>query len=221
MVRTILLLIPAASGVEPGNDTLKTGASMRTAFVIGLCGLAFVSLIHVSSVQSQEPPVNCLQHEVKTIDGKPVSLEQYQGQVLLVVNVASKCGLTPQYKALQALHEKYRDQGLRILGFPCNQFLGQEPGDESQIKTFCQTKYGVEFDLFSKVAVNGDEACELYKQLTSLEVPPAGSGPISWNFEKFVVDRQGNVVGRFSPRTSPDDAELVALIEKLLAADAG
>jgi glutathione peroxidase len=157
-----------------------------------------------------------LNFKMKSLDGKDVDLNDYKGKVVLVVNVASRCGLTPQYKQLQALHEKYADKGLVILGFPCNQFLGQEPGSEDEIKTFCETKYGVEFPMFAKVEVNGKGACDLYKQLTSLELAPVGKGDISWNFEKFLLDREGKPIARFSPRTKPDDAQVISAIEAAL-----
>lgn len=160
--------------------------------------------------------------KVKLIDGKEVRLsEKYKGKVLLIVNTASKCGLTPQYNDLQALHEKYADRGLAVLGFPCNQFGGQEPGTEQQIQEFCSKNHGVEFDMFSKIDVNGDRQNELYKYLTGLDLKPAGKGKISWNFEKFVVDSDGQPVARFGPRTKPDAKELVELIEKLIAERSG
>lgn len=148
--------------------------------------------------------------------GDPVALGGYRGEVVLVVNVASECGLTPQYQQLQELHQRYRDQGLRVLGFPCNQFGGQEPGTSEEIQGFCQKNYGVDFDLFEKVEVNGDGACELFRQLTAEDAPPAGAGPVTWNFEKFLLDRSGQLVARFAPRTRPDDAALVARIEEAL-----
>ena len=159
---------------------------------------------------------SALNYKLKSIDGKEVDLNDYKGKVVLVVNVASRCGLTRQYKQLQALHEKYADKGLVILGFPCNQFLGQEPGSEEEIKTFCETNYGVKFPMFAKVEVNGKGACDLYKHLTSLELAPVGKGDISWNFEKFLLDRQGNPIARFSPRTTPDDTQVVSAIEAAL-----
>ena len=157
-----------------------------------------------------------LDFKMKSIDGQEVDLNTYKGKVVLIVNVASKCGLTPQYKQLQALHDKYADQGLVILGFPCNQFLGQEPGSEEEIKTFCETKYGVKFPMFAKVDVKGDGACDLYKHLTNLELTPVGKGEISWNFEKFLLNREGQPIARFSPRTKPDDAQVIEAIEAAL-----
>jgi glutathione peroxidase len=154
-----------------------------------------------------------LAYTMKSLRGENVDLRKYEGKVVLIVNVASKCGLTPQYVQLQALHEKYSDDGLTILGFPCNQFLWQEPGTGEQIEEFCQVNYGVSFDMFAKVKVNGKDACDLYKNLTTVDAKPVGSGKISWNFEKFVVGRTGEVVARFSPRTKPDDPQLVEVLE--------
>jgi glutathione peroxidase len=156
---------------------------------------------------------------MKSLDGTDIDLARYQGNVLLIVNVASQCGLTPQYRQLEALHQKYAAEGLRVLGFPCNQFGGQEPGNAAEIKQFCQKNYGVSFDMFDKIQVNGEGACKLYECLTRIATKPQGPGPISWNFEKFVVDRQGQVVARFAPRTPPDDPQVIATIEAELSAD--
>lgn len=159
-----------------------------------------------------------LYQEMQTLDGKAVNpAEKYAGKVVFLVNVASKCGLTPQYKDLEALHEKYAEQGLAIVGVPCNQFNGQEPGSAEEIATFCSTKYGVEFDLLSKVDVNGENACPLYKWLTAESTNPKSPGPIQWNFEKFLFNRQGELVARFSPRVTPDSPEVVKAIEDELA----
>jgi glutathione peroxidase len=159
-----------------------------------------------------------LDQGMKTLDGKDVNLaEKYAGKVVLLVNVASKCGLTPQYKTLQSLHEKYADQGLAIVGVPSNQFAGQEPGTAEQIGEFCEKNYGVEFDLLAKVDVNGENATPLYKVLTSKEQNGELGGAITWNFEKFLFNRQGQVVARFTPRVKPDAPEVVKLIETELA----
>jgi glutathione peroxidase len=158
-----------------------------------------------------------LSFTMKSLDGKDVDLGKYQGKVVLIVNVASKCGLTPQYKALQALYAKHEKDGLVILGFPCNQFLRQEPGTPEEIQQFCSVNYGVTFPLFAKIEVNGDGACPLYKQLTGLDAKPVGKGKISWNFEKFLIGRTGDVVARFSPRTTPDSPEVLKAIEAELA----
>lgn len=154
-----------------------------------------------------------LDHKMKTLSGKDVDLADYKGKVVLLVNVASKCGLTPQYKELEALHEKYGKDGLAVVGVPCNQFGGQEPGTADQISEFCTTKYGVKFDMLEKVDVNGESAAPLYKELTATDTKPVGSGKISWNFEKFLIGKDGKVVARYSPRTKPDDAEIVKTIE--------
>jgi glutathione peroxidase len=158
-----------------------------------------------------------LSFKMKSLDGKEVDLKKYQGKVVLIVNVASQCGLTPQYEDMQALHEKYSDKGLVVLGFPCNQFGAQEPGSADEIRDFCKSNYGVTFDMFAKIDVNGENACPLYKHLTSLETQPKGAGKIGWNFEKFLLDRQGHVIGRFDPQTSPRDPEIVKAVEGALA----
>ncbi|MDH5672077.1 MAG: glutathione peroxidase [Myxococcales bacterium] len=155
--------------------------------------------------------------EVETIDGAHVPLADYAGKTLLIVNVASRCGLTPQYAGLQKLHEQHAERGFVVLGFPCNQFLGQEPGSHEEIKSFCETKYGVSFPLFAKVEVNGEGRIPLYAHLTSSEAGPDGAGDIAWNFAKFLVDGQGQVVGRFSPKVTPEAGELVEAIERALA----
>lgn len=150
---------------------------------------------------------------VENAKGEPKPLNDYAGNVLLIVNVASKCGNTPQYAQLEALNRKYAAQGLRVLGFPCNDFGSQEPGSMEEIETFCATNYGVTFDLFKKIHVKGDEQSPLYTKLSQAE--PAGD--VSWNFEKFLVGKDGVVVGRFSPKTKPDAPEVVSAIERELA----
>lgn len=152
------------------------------------------------------------------IDGHDVPLSKYKGQVVLLVNVASKCGLTPQYQQLEELHERYADKGLRILAFPANNFGGQEPGKNAEIKAFCTTKYNVRFDLFGKISVKGDDQHELYKFLTSKEKIGTFGGEIEWNFAKFLVDRDGKVSARFPARMRPDDKQVVSAIEQALAA---
>jgi glutathione peroxidase len=151
----------------------------------------------------------------RTIDGKTRTLADYRGKVLLIVNTASQCGFTPQYKGLEELYEKYGKQGLVVLGFPCNQFGAQEPGDESDIAAFCERNYGVTFPLFAKVDVNGDGAHPLYKHLTSAAPGLLGSEAIKWNFTKFLVDRSGSVRKRYAPNTAP--ADIARDIEKALA----
>ncbi len=154
---------------------------------------------------------------VTTIDGQPQTLANYRGQVLLIVNVASKCGFTPQYEGLERLYERYKSRGLTVLGFPCNQFLHQEPGDEAQIKSFCSLNYKVAFPLFSKVDVNGDRAHPLFRFLKSAKRGWLGSTSIKWNFTKFVVGRDGTVLKRFAPVTKPEKIE--KFIQPLVASD--
>jgi glutathione peroxidase len=144
---------------------------------------------------------------VDDIHGKPVNLDRYKGKALLVVNVASKCGFTPQYKGLEALYRKYKDKGLEVLGFPCNQFGAQEPGSEEEIATFCETNYDVTFPMFRKVNVNGDSAAPVYKFLKSAKPGLLGTEAIKWNFTKFLVDRKGNVVARYAPNDTPESIE--------------
>ncbi|HWP77863.1 MAG TPA: glutathione peroxidase [Methylomirabilota bacterium] len=151
---------------------------------------------------------------VKSIDGTPQSLGDYRGKALLVVNVASKCGLTPQYEALQALHAEYAPRGFAVLGFPCNQFAGQEPGSDADVKAFCSTSYGVTFPLYSKIEVNGKDRAPLYAWLTGQATGPDGPGDIKWNFAKFLVDKTGQVVARFEPKTAPGAPEVKQAIAK-------
>jgi glutathione peroxidase len=151
---------------------------------------------------------------VKTIDGKDKPLSDYAGNVLLIVNVASYCGYTPQYKGLEQLSQKYKDQGLRVLGFPCNDFGAQEPGTNDEIQQFCDRTYGVTFELFDKVHAKGANQHPLYKTLTD-SVSPAGA--VSWNFEKFLIGKNGDVVARYRSGVTPDSPELIAAIEKELS----
>ncbi len=157
-----------------------------------------------------------LELSAKDIDGNERRLDEYRGQVLLIVNVASRCGLTPQYSALQAVHEELSTRGFAVLGFPCNQFGQQEPGTEDDIREFCSTKYDVSFPMFAKVDVNGENAHPLFAHLTSATSAPDGPGDIAWNFAKFVIDRQGEVAARFSPQTAPDAPELREALERSL-----
>ncbi|MFG1921996.1 glutathione peroxidase [Cryptosporangium sp. NPDC048952] len=172
---------------------------------------------------------------VRTITGEETTLAAYDGQVLLIVNVASKCGLTPQYEGLEKLHEQYRDQGFSVLGFPANDFAGQEPGTDEEIAEFCTSTFNVQFPMFSKIAVTGAEKHPLYQQLTAAMAQaegdkethrarlegyglPAGQDPeVLWNFEKFLVSRSGEVVGRYAPSLTPDDARLTGAVEREVA----
>lgn len=156
--------------------------------------------------------INIYDVKVKSISGEDISLSNYRGKVLMIVNVASKCGYTPQYEGLEAIYKKYKDKGFEILAFPCNDFKGQEPGTNEEIAEFCRVNYGVTFTLFDKIKVLGDEKSELYSKLITYE--PAGD--IGWNFEKFVIDRNGNVTGRFKTKIKPESEEITSLIESEL-----
>lgn len=175
---------------------------------------------HANADEPKEKAVTTpavLDFEMETIDGDEINLGQYHGDVVLMVNVASKCGLTPQYKALQKLHEDYAEAGLSILGFPANNFGKQEPGSDDEIATFCEKNYGVEFDLFSKISVAGEDQAPLYNFLTSKKTNPDFAGKIGWNFEKFLVSRDGQVIARFAPRTKPNAKEMIQAIKEALA----
>ena len=155
--------------------------------------------------------------ELATIDGAQRKLADFRGKVLLVVNVASKCGLTPHYQGLQALYDEKKDRGFAVLGFPCNQFGGQEPGSDADVKSFCSTTYGVTFPMFAKIDVNGAGRTPLYAWLTGEPTKPDGAGDIAWNFAKFVVGKDGAVKARFNPRVEPGDPALRAAIDAALA----
>jgi glutathione peroxidase len=155
-------------------------------------------------------------HNINALDGTEDVLQFARGNVALFVNVASKCGLTPQYRALEDLQRNYEDRGFSVIGFPCNQFLGQEPGSAEEIQEFCSTTYGVTFPLSEKIDVNGDARNALYSELTEVVDGEGYTGDIRWNFEKFVIDRDGDVVARFKPQIEPDDPEVIAAIESAL-----
>ena len=155
---------------------------------------------------------------LKTLDGEDSSLGAYAGKALLAVNVASKCGLTPQYSGLERLQERFGDRGFSVVGFPCNQFGGQEPGSAEEIQTFCSTTYGVSFPLFEKLEVNGENRHELYTELTGKADADGQAGDVQWNFEKFLISPEGEVLARFRPRTEPEDEAVVKAIEAALPA---
>jgi glutathione peroxidase len=152
------------------------------------------------------------EHDISTLDGEPSSLAEYEGRPVLLVNVASRCGLTPQYTGLEQLQGVYGTKGFNVLGFPCNQFGGQEPGSAEEIKSFCSTSYGVTFPMFEKIEVNGPGRHPIYAELTAVADAEGHSGDIRWNFEKFLVGADGSVT-RFAPQVTPDDPQLVAAIE--------
>lgn len=160
-------------------------------------------------------PTSIHEFKARTLSGEEISLDQYKGKILLIVNTASQCGYTPQYAGIEALYKKYRDQGFAVLGFPCNQFGQQEPGTEAEIQTFCQKNYGVSFPMFAKVDVNGDQAHPLFDYLKKTLPGLLGTEPIKWNFTKFLVDKAGKPIGRFAPATKPEslDKEIENLLK--------
>lgn len=178
---------------------------------IGLL-ITLMSFIMVTNIERTD---NIYQYELSSIDGEKVSLDQYSGDVIMVVNTASECGYTGQYEGLQEIHEMYSDQGFKVLGFPANNFGGQEPGSDEEIATFCELNYGVTFPMFSKVSVKGDDQHPLFEYLTNLENPDF-TGEVSWNFEKFLIDRNGNLVRRFKSNVEPESETLLAAIQELL-----
>ncbi len=195
---------------------------MRTArYSLAALGLTLAVPTPSTGAGSPEaaPTKGLLSLEARRLDGRAESLGRYRGEVLLVVNTASRCGYTPQYEGLQTLYESHRDRGFRVLGFPSNDFGGQEPGSASEIGAFCRSNYGVEFPMFSKVRVKGADAHPVYAYLTSLPEPIGG--PVQWNFQKYLVSRDGDVVARYAPGVDPADADLVAAIERLLGEPGG
>jgi glutathione peroxidase len=188
--------------------------------VAGIAGAAY-ALGFIFNPSPADPPKEKSMYEftMKDIDGKDVKIDTYQGKVAMIVNTASKCGYTPQYEGLEALYEKYKDKGFVILGFPANNFMGQEPGTEKEIKEFCTLKYHVSFPMFSKISVKGTDQHPFYTYLTNKGSDPQFAGDITWNFEKFIADKHGNIIARFPPKTTPDAPEVVKAIETALAAN--
>jgi glutathione peroxidase len=187
------------------------GAALGLAIAVALAAAAD----HHENEETEATSV--LGFTLARIDGTPQPLSDYRGQVVLLVNVASKCGFTPQYEGLEALYERYRERGFAVLGFPSNDFGGQEPGTNAQIADFCRSTYGVEFPMFAKIKVKGEGTHPLYQHLTSLPAPIGGE--VEWNFQKYLLNRRGEVVAKFSPDTKPQDAELVGKLEVLLGED--
>lgn len=187
----------------------------RTLFTLAIIALAVAPLVEswqlfgeaaiAAKSKENQKLESIYDFRVKALDGKDIDLSSYKGEVMLIVNTASKCGFTKQYAGLEDLHKKYEPKGLKVLGFPCNQFGGQEPGDSSEIATFCQKNYGVDFQMFEKIDVNGKNAHPLYKYLTSTAPGALGTEAIKWNFTKFLVDRKGNIIKRYAPDVKPED----------------
>jgi glutathione peroxidase len=189
-----------------------------SASLAGLSALFVLApLAVVSLADGAKKETSVLDFHVKDIDGKDVDLAKYKGKVLLIVNTASQCGLTPQYKELEALYEKNKDKGFEILAFPANEFGKQEPGSNEEIKEFCSSKYSVTFPLFSKIVVKGKGIDPLYEYLTSKDTNPKFAGEIKWNFNKFLVNKKGEVIARFEPKVKPSTKEVTTAIEDALA----
>ena len=184
-----------------------------TAVILGIFAVALYVCGPIIANTAAESP---LDFRMETIDGLEMDLLQHKGKVIMMVNVASKCGLTPQYEALQRIYEKYKEQGFVVFGFPANNFRGQEPGTNSEIRQFCTLNYGVNFPLFSKISVKGADKHPLYGFLAGEDTNPDFGGEIQWNFTKFLVGREGQVIARFEPKTTPDSPEVIAAIENAL-----
>lgn len=178
-------------------------------------GLGVAALAHAANDSATKDPAYVLDFTMNRIDGAPQNLADYKGKVVLIVNLASRCGLTPQYKGLETLYEEKKDAGFVVLGFPANDFGNQEPGTDEEIAEFCSSRFGVTFPMFAKISVKGDNQCPLYRKLAGLPAPLGGEP--KWNFTKFLVDREGRVVERFEPRVGPDDPAVLARIDALLS----
>lgn len=198
---------------------LKVIALVLILAAVGVAGAAYKYGFVLNPTPTAAPPEkNVYEFAMKDIDGKEVKFDAYKGKVVMIVNVASKCGYTSQYEGLETIYKKYKDQGLVVLGFPANNFMGQEPGTEKEIKEFCSTKYGVTFPMFSKISVTGVDQHPLYTYLTSKESNPEFGGDISWNFNKFIVNRNGKIVARFGSKDKPEGEAVTLAIENNLAA---
>lgn len=208
--------------MNESRPLLLTGVLMMLVCAGCMTGAVVAEDLAQQATASEPPETGkVLRHTMNDIDGNEVDLKQYEGKVVLIVNVASKCGYTPQYAGLEVLYRKYKDQGFVILGFPANNFMGQEPGTNDEIKTFCKTTYGVTFPMFAKISVKGDDMAPLYKDLTSKDYNGKFGGPIKWNFNKFLVGREGRVIARFGSGVKPQSSELATVLEAALEAEAG
>ncbi|MBX3244426.1 MAG: glutathione peroxidase [Acidobacteria bacterium] len=190
---------------------------------LGLCavvGLAYAyGFILDPSPVTPQSEESMYEFTMKDIDGKDVKLETYKGKVVMIVNTASRCGNTPQYEGLQKIYDKYKDKGFIVLGFPANNFMGQEPGSDEEIKEFCTLNYNVSFPMFSKISVKGADQHPFYSFLTHKETNPGFEGDITWNFEKFLADKDGKIIARFTPKTKPEDPKVIEAIEKALGSE--
>lgn len=190
---------------------------MKRAMVMAVVLAGCVGMAMAADTPNDAPKPEALSFTMKSIEGKDVDLSQYLGKVVMMVNVASKCGFTPQYSALEDLYKKYEGKGFVILGFPANNFKSQEPGTDAEILQFCTGKYHVTFPMFSKISVKGEDQAPLYKYLTSVDAKPEGAGDVKWNFEKFLIGRDGKVVARFPSKVTPESKEITEAVEGALA----
>ncbi len=196
---------------------LKIIGGIVVILVFAIAGLAYKYGFIFNPSPTEPPKVSSIyEFKMKNIDGSDVSLETYKGKVVMIVNTASKCGYTPQYEQLQAVYDKYKDKDFVILGFPANNFLGQEPGTDSEIKEFCSLKYKVTFPMFSKISVKGADQHPLYTYLTNEKSNPGFSGDIGWNFEKFLLGKDGKTIARWKSNVKPDDPQVIEAIDKAL-----
>jgi len=196
---------------------MKTKIALVALAVMGAAVVSIAALSRANDKMEAATVANSIyDFTLKDIDGKDAALAQYRGKVLLLVNVASRCGFTPQYEGLEKVYLKYKDRGLVVLGFPANNFMSQEPGTNEEIKTFCSLKYNVTFPMFAKISVKGADTHPLYKYLIDKQTDPDFAGDIKWNFNKFLVGRDGRIIGRFEPPVKPESPEVAQAIEKAL-----
>ena len=196
---------------------MKTKLTLVMLAAVGVAAMAIAASSRGNHKMETATVTNSVyDFTLKNIDGKETNLGDYRGKVLLLVNVASRCGYTPQYEGLEKLYLKYKDRGLVVMGFPANNFMGQEPGTNEEIKTFCSLKYNVTFPMFSKISVKGDDIHPLYKYLTDKQSDPQFGGDVKWNFNKFLVGRDGRIIGRFEPAVKPESPEVAQAIEHAL-----
>ena len=208
------------SSNSPITMKIKQQTILPLIAILALLVQGLTSSAYAQEKLAAETPA-ALNFTMKSIEGEDVALSKYAGKVVVLVNVASKCGHTPQYEQLQKLHADFADQGVAVVGVPCNQFKGQEPGTNKEILKFCQDEYGVEFDLLSKVDVNGDNQAELYKHLNALDIEPKGKGDVAWNFEKYIIDRTGTPVARFGSKVRVDSEDFMTAVKNAIGTDTG
>ena len=197
-------------------NRMKTKLVVLSTIIASLAAFTYSAAMASGNASKKGDPASIYEFTMKNIDGKQVSLSDFRGHVVLIVNVASRCGFTPQYEALEKIYQKYQSQGFVILGFPANNFMSQEPGTDEEIKTFCSARYNVTFPMFSKISVKGSDMSPLYKYLTDKSSDPDFGGDIKWNFNKFLLDKNGKIVARFEPPVKPDSDQVVQAIEKAL-----